>query len=1016
MHADQMEVGPGLCFWTDSTSELNKAPLLTFAQSLNHVDHTRPYLANNLSGVVLELESDEELDEDSTRRRLEEDVIELTGDDLADPEQTDESSTFIGRNTTESPEFANSTKPVVSDTNHVVSGLPQLAIPTIAVQPVVPSPTCQRTSYDSELGTRLQTGGNKIEVSNSHLTEQLNNPEVPAQPKNHVVFPNQNSVKCYLCERTFVNFRSRNIHMNKTHSIKSKPPSRNASHKRLVAATQTAEQNTEKQPDGDTEIRPENVQIPISSPRVIPTVSCAQTAVTEPECKDQASEFNAPAQKACPLYTVSSPPPGSPGCGGTLKIRLVSVKNKKRGKQRFQSASSASHSVHSLSLTDPGSDENPERLRTAYSNTSSHLTTESESTESTRQSFTGTSPCLQMTVDPGSGKAHQSHTPHELDQSTCVQSTEKTTCSPQRVTSFSSLITSTSSVSFGEAPSVQTFSCLPTLTVESTSSSHLTAPNLNSSQYQPAAFDVPKQSGSQQPDATETSPAPTHLLDTSLRTRDGMYKCRVCKRLFPSRFSLTGHYKSHYNATQKPYMCEDCGQRYTSPSNLHYHRARTCAVLKLKASQETGLQSGTEASTGAGPVSQTIADVVKPARSRRSTHGARGGKRPNPLGSSKPSDLLAEQVAQTSTPANMNQPKVVPLFTGSGVFTMPPKIRSRRPTSCQKEEPCSTKPFYSTLPNGPKNPNATVEIGSSHENSQPYETAATLQAQLKQVIEQACQSEELRQKILTLTSAAIVSALMPLAPDGSRHMQTFMDELTRLTRTTEVENSCQPNRSAVSSSSLEPHQSHSAPHLSRDNRSICPTLSDTHQGCAPHVACPHCPVNAPLFQDNSVLKKHILLFHMERSESPTSWPTCDVNGNPNSSQITLKEHLNALFSSTFPLNTGIPELSTNRPTCSRSTNRPRNYPTATHSRDPHPLSLVQCPDCERYFATQTAYRVHFTKTHQSRSNNGNGLSGSRPSCSGSDGVGESHENSRTINADLTGNAPVQADWCEVCPH
>ncbi|KAL3316041.1 hypothetical protein Ciccas_005318 [Cichlidogyrus casuarinus] len=71
-------------------------------------------------------------------------------------------------------------------------------------------------------------------------------------------------------------------------------------------------------------------------------------------------------------------------------------------------------------------------------------------------------------------------------------------------------------------------------------------------------------------------------MDTGQRTADGRYVCRVCGRHFANRFSLTGHYKSHYGYHEKPYACADCGLRYTSPSNLHHHRAKKCAILRLK--------------------------------------------------------------------------------------------------------------------------------------------------------------------------------------------------------------------------------------------------------------------------------------------------------------------------------------------------------------------------------------------------------------------------------------------------
>lgn len=652
--------------------------------------------------------------------------------------------------------------------------------------------------------------------------------------------------------------------------------------------------------------------------------------------------------------------------------------------------------------------------------------------------ISGTSPDLHTVGDHGYGKPHGSLCPNQHNQSTCVSSTQittttttttaaaaaaatTTTCVPEKEPPFSSFVASTFPVSFGGTTSgMQPNNSSPTrpsrkfrsLQDSDLSSSCLTAPGLHSSPpestAQSSAFEVPKQSDSKQPDATEPNSVTLPFLDTSLRTRDGMYKCRVCKRLFPSRFSLTGHYKAHYNATQKPYMCEDCGQRYTSPSNLHYHRARTCAVVKLKINQEMALHPETGTVAGADTATQLKAIMAKQIRNRRQNPVARNAKRSNPSNLCQTPDsctLKTTQTTQTSSPVSISPSKPVPIFTGSGVFTVPSKIRTRRPVSGTEEGPHSTPSLYSALHNGARNSNESLlENASFHETRQSYENAANLQAQIKQVMEEACQSDELRQKLLNLTSAAIVSALGPSAPDGSRHMQSFMNELIRLTRTAETE-SAHPNRSAICSSSTESHQPHPPATTRSDNRLIYPSSSNAESEYAPRFACPHCPANVALFRDHLTLKNHILHFHMERSDPCTPWFARDVKENTGDSQITLEQHLNALLPNSF---TPIPTSSdsaTNRSTRPRLTNRARGAASAVHARTSHSRSPVQCPECGRYFSSQTACRVHFTKIHQNHSTSARGIAIER----------ETREIDRTTNKDLAGKTLVQTDWREMCP-
>ncbi|VDP88370.1 unnamed protein product [Echinostoma caproni] len=848
-----MEVGPELCFWTDSSTELNKAPLLTFTQP-SHVNHTRPYMGHGLAGVVLELESDSELDEDSSRRWNEE-IIKVTGEDLIELEPS--SPVALDRLHPESVKCVNVIRPhthcTASSPTSSSSGPVETASPAILAQSISSSLNESASGQSTVNTTPATTMDSDNEAGKSTSNESTGQLE---QTRQHVVFPNQTSVNCPLCERTFVNFRSRNIHMNKTHSVKTNPSGRQSSRKvpttplTVDTATETLSP-THSSPTGLASVQ--SLPQSNSSPHPTVTEDSAQSAPAESsisDCqlasapKDLVTEPNNPGQKSRPVYTVSSPPPGSPSKIALHEIVVVSL-------------------AHSISSTETSLDHTPEPNPTTGSNTESHSTMDSECTEPARQ------------------------------------------------------------------------------------------------------------------------------------------------------VSITGHYKSHYNATQKPYMCEDCGQRYTSPSNLHYHRARSCPVLKLKASQ-LNQALGVNEDTGSKSDKSTVT-----VNSQRSTPNTRVGKRANPFIWKQPS-VPCQSGAQMTMRIDQkaaDQSHELSRSADTSVFTAPSKkARSTRRANSLLAAPCPptdtyfTKPLCSAVFNQLENTNSTELSTRFPEKSKSDETAAsTIQAQLQQVIEQACQSEELRQKILTLTSAAIVSALSPLASDRSHHLQTFVEELVRLTRLAELNNSPQSTRTTTTTEH-RPH-SFSSPSSSESNPSHLATSTDPNRHNAEvglsstdreqlgaQLNRQHIPVSTPIRTHGpGSVQKNIWEFRDDHSEASAGGGTSTNSQSTETSktaysQIALSQHLDALFSGI--VSSSATSKTTNVIARSVSSPTPQSSRMSRSRADSRPAIPVQCPECDRCFSSHAACRVHVTKSHQ------NSRSGAGGQATG-------------IN--LAGNTLLKSNWREVCP-
>ncbi|KAF8566890.1 hypothetical protein P879_08042 [Paragonimus westermani] len=555
---------------------------------------------------------------------------------------------------------------------------------------------------------------------------------------------------------------------------------------------------------------------------------------------------------------------------------------------------------------------------------------------------------------------------------------------------------------------------------------------------------------SQSEEQTTSSSRP--ILDTSLRTADGSYRCRLCKRVFPNRFSLTGHYKSHYVESQKPYHCEDCEQRYTSPSNLHYHRSRNCPFVKLR-------EMNNGASVARSPRSmKLIQSKIKRINERRAILHQLGISDPTSV--KMPTEVREQRtvtVTSSEAPASSNlkilsdqsdsvhlephtptsptpqetktkeaysdhqlstlngvvvcsgsasEPKVQNL-SSNRILNSPKRIvgkvssvscapASHKTGSYQTPIPISSATSESTNCN--VSPPRAHVANTEHQPSSDL-NSPTLQIQLKNLLERACQSDLARERILAFTSAALLSALGPLA-NSKTHQNRCVAEslkesdtdittlptslLTNFTELLHMTNSNgQPDHevydcdetnvekpeswrraefsstnSVFSSIPVRPSPTVQVPanttSASAMTTSLRPQITDLNNRS---YSCPHFCHPRAVFPDLQSLDKHVFQAHSSKLRPTSTSPLLNVpSSNPPPYDLHQIIGFNINSAQRPPILSSLRSETNNRKLAGRD--------DLVRSVSDSPC-LVACTECDRLFSSFTACRVHYTKSHQS---------------------------------------------------
>ncbi|CAH8520389.1 unnamed protein product [Heterobilharzia americana] len=533
----------------------------------------------------------------------------------------------------------------------------------------------------------------------------------------------------------------------------------------------------------------------------------------------------------------------------------------------------------------------------------------------------------------------------------------------------------------------------------------------------------------------------SETMDTSLRTSDGLYKCRICKRLFANRYSLTGHYKSHYEPSQKPYCCDDCGQRYTSPSNLHYHRGRNCPVLKLKAIQEGKLIPTSVHNTKLLELKalraverkalmnklkdQTTED--KTSNEIKNTNNELNRHQPPVHKKSRFTDSKSNNHLKSSKNDNTIEFSDRNFFLKDGQKTE--TYVSRLSISTNSTPTTNTTTTTTTTTNNNNNDNNNTTYNNSNNVVQHNEDGFQMHEILRLFLMHAYQSDELRQQLLSLTSSALLNALVPTngLHSGLSLNQNVTSNQQLLNLLSGVINSVNSmERTDVSSTNVNGNSNTTSSINNNNNlpymqhKSIMETVETQSTNTSPRVEeptdltstsrkysqqneqsticgvqCPICHHQSNIYPDLQALDKHMFLVHGKYPRSSTGTTTPPIISG--SSKSFPRCH-----SLTEPMPSNIDrdmEISNSLPITSitlmqqkqrhQESQQSLNYTEGFSSKNNHnpsdtidqssssssvvspwgfkPSSLVSCTDCDREFSTYTAFRVHHTKSHQQTS-------------------------------------------------
>ncbi|KAK4469266.1 hypothetical protein MN116_006835 [Schistosoma mekongi] len=505
---------------------------------------------------------------------------------------------------------------------------------------------------------------------------------------------------------------------------------------------------------------------------------------------------------------------------------------------------------------------------------------------------------------------------------------------------------------------------------------------------------------------TDLSTKKSETMDTSLRTSDGLYKCRICKRLFANRYSLTGHYKSHYEPSQKPYCCDDCGQRYTSPSNLHYHRGRNCPVLKLKAIQEGKLIPSSVQNTKLLELKALRAVERKALMNKlKDENDTTATEINNNVGESKSQQPPANKKSRLATCKLNNNVKSnngTTLKTNSSIESSRENIMSID----------SNSTFDTISPRPSINNNVNNNTNNSNVNNisnifQEDGNGLQIQEIVRLFLMHAYQSDELRQQLLSLTSNALLNTLLPTGgfnsslfsqnqvPTSNQQLFSLLLNFINSNLSTERNFNNNHDNSSIlykqSKSIMEKFvmQSDStslSTEQPTDLTSSCNFSHHNDKSSSPSIHCPICRQDSIKFSDIQELDKHVNSVHErhprfltdttrataisvqplvrrhsldETVPSNTDWNMKSANSMPSTPNTMMQHHQQQ------PINYS-EDLSINNHKLSNTTEQ--SSQSIISQLNLQPSNLVSCTDCDREFSTYTAFRVHHTKTHQHTAN------------------------------------------------
>ncbi|CAH8840665.1 unnamed protein product [Trichobilharzia szidati] len=539
----------------------------------------------------------------------------------------------------------------------------------------------------------------------------------------------------------------------------------------------------------------------------------------------------------------------------------------------------------------------------------------------------------------------------------------------------------------------------------------------------------------------------SETMDTSLRTSDGLYKCRICKRLFANRYSLTGHYKSHYEPSQKPYCCDDCGQRYTSPSNLHYHRGRNCPVLKLKAIREGKLIPTSIHNTKLLELKalraverKALMNKLKDQNDSNNNNNSNNNNSNNEIKDTTCDSNRHHPPAQKKSRFNDTKAKnhLTTLKTDSSIecldgnFMLQNRQKSK---SCDTSQSFNTSTIITTSSSNSSSTNTVVNttvdsnINNNNENStiQNNEDGLQMQEILRLFLMHAYQSDELRQQLVSLTSSALLNALVPtngfhhssmLANQTSTSNQQLFNLLSSVINSSNsiernsinsVNNNSNHTQNDATDGDMYMHNkstvgrvlsqpANSSPLIeeptdltSRSSRFVQHKDQGINNACGIH--CSMCCHDSIIFPDYQALNKHMFLVHGKYPRSSTGTtgtpPPPSSVSTPTSTTSFLRCHS---MTESLPSNTDWNMRINNSSSTSNSDiliqqlhryQQDNNYSTSDNNSNntdqsssspsiisqwnSKPSSLVSCTDCDREFSTYTAFRVHHTKSHQQSS-------------------------------------------------
>ncbi|KAF5402120.1 hypothetical protein PHET_04525 [Paragonimus heterotremus] len=1089
-----MEIGPELCLWTGGNQAVQKE-----SGSRSHYcppfsglpsNQTQPFHSSQFAGVVLELESDSDLeseddeqwDSNATLEIFRNDLRNTATDSIITLEIPAESNTACHSTPVDSEQVVQVS---LDDPLDTCISVPQESngqdrnAATVAlnkkigpdeVRPSGVSSSQQQGDHSTRIATRSSeiANTNTISIENSgdkNLTESDSvDRNTPLGPL--VLQTLTSSIQCPKCQRYFVDRRSMNIHSTKAHS--GKRTSETKSHP-VSAIDSDRIDETANRSSGtiDDNISPISSRVDGSarSSQCSP-VGPIQAAGDKPGDSVQPSGLAAPTPPSSPAASVSSllgsaatKPNLSPtSCGianlpkrrisytvsssavplsdsGSLKLRLVSVASAKRSK--LLEASPQPTHAHKMDLLESKTTPIPE------SQESDGPVCVSSTPEKCAEMMDCTVP-NQTTESPCSSSGKQSSNVQLTQVALATEETkrEEDAAANTRINRLKRL------------------RALPRPRTRSTRAKIIRAP-VNPNPIETSRTggpklraDVPVVKSSRLPAASQseeqTNSSSRPILDTSLRTADGSYRCRLCKRVFPNRFSLTGHYKSHYVESQKPYHCEDCEQRYTSPSNLHYHRSRNCPFVKLR-------EMNNGASVARSPRSMKLIQAkIKRINERRAIlhqfelSDSTSAKMPAEMkeqpmdtatsSGTPPSSNLkvlsdrsdsiplkpCTQILPTPQETKMKEAhndnqlttlNEVVVCSGSAsepkarnlspnrILNSPKRAASKVPSvssapsscktgSCQAPIPISSASSESTNCN--VSPSKASVANAEHQLNSDL-NSSTLQLQLKNLLERACQSDLARERILAFTSAALLSALGPLANSKTQQngcvaenlkktdtnitlptsLLANFTELLHMTNSngqpdhevydcgeTNVEQpeSCRRPDSSSTNSVFSSIPARPSPILqipanaissSSMTTSLRPQSTDLNSRS---YSCPHFCHPRAVFPDPQSLDKHIFQAHSSRLHSTRTSPLLNVSSS-NPPPYDLHQIIGFNFNNTQrpPILSPLRSEASNRKLAGRD--------DLIRSVSDSPC-LVACTECDRLFSSFTACRVHYTKSHQ----------------------------------------------------